>query len=215
MRKGNGVSGLIKGVNIIPGSTEFGYDTKVITRTVSVGVTASENAHVSAQRSDWSNSVDQLQQACENIEAVSLVVTWFGTDLRCGLCQIKPGVDSATKITSPATWTVSNTSRAAAYQISSINGSAAFGGTPADATVIRAIQDARARGLKVTFYPFILMDIPSTNNLPDPYGGAQQAVYPWRGRITSTVNRTAPLQPRLQILQGSPNPPISPPLLKP
>ncbi len=191
LRKGNGVSSLVKAVNIIPGSTEFGYDTKVITRTISAGVTATENAHVSADHADWSNSIDQLQQACENIEAVSLVVAWFGTDLRCGQCQIKPGVDSATKNTSPVTWSVSNTNRAAAYQISTINGSAAFGGTPSDATVIRAIQDAHARGLKITFYPFILMDIPSPNTLPDPYGGAQQAKYPWRGRITSTTNKTA------------------------
>jgi hypothetical protein len=29
-----------------------------------------------------------------------------------------------------------------------------------------------------------MMDVPIDNTLPDPYGGARQAPYPWRGRIT-------------------------------
>jgi hypothetical protein len=37
--------------------------------------------------------------------------------------------------------------------------------------VVRAIEDLKARGLKVTFYPFVMMDIPADNTLPDPYTG--------------------------------------------
>ena len=34
-------------------------------------------------------------------------------------------------------------------------------------------------------YPFIMMDVPEDNGLPDPYGDEDgQAVYPWRGRLT-------------------------------
>ena len=41
------------------------------------------------------------------------------------------------------------------------------------------------RGLKVTLYPFLMMDIPAGNALPDPWtGAASQPAYPWRGRIT-------------------------------
>jgi hypothetical protein len=36
----------------------------------------------------------------------------------------------------------------------------------------------------VTLYPFILMDVPPGNGLADPYGGIEQAAFPWRGRIT-------------------------------
>ena len=36
----------------------------------------------------------------------------------------------------------------------------------------------------MTLYPFVLMDVPAGNGLPDPYGGAEQAAYPWRGRVT-------------------------------
>jgi hypothetical protein len=51
--------------------------------------------------------------------------------------------------------------------------------------VVEAIRDLKARRLKVTLYPFVLMDIPAGNGLADPYGGTEQAAYPWRGRITA------------------------------
>jgi GTA TIM-barrel-like domain/Putative phage tail protein len=167
-----GTESHIRAVNIIPGSSEFGYDTKIVTRSESAGVTASENAHVSPARSDWTVSMDDLTASCTNLGAASLVVAWFGTDLRCGICQIKPGVETAAKVTSPETWVVSGTPRNAARVVSQVNGKPAFGGTPSDASVIHAIQDLRACGLKVVFYPFLLMDI---------------ATYPWRGRITCDV----------------------------
>ena len=69
--------------------------------------------------------------------------------------------------------------------MSQVDGRPAFGGTPADDSVRDLIAELRARGLKVTFYPFLMMDIPADNTLSDPYSGAApQAAYPWRGRIT-------------------------------
>ncbi|NJM30153.1 MAG: hypothetical protein HC855_08660 [Rhizobiales bacterium] len=129
-------------------------------------------------------SLDDLQASCVNVEAVSLVVAWFGDDLRCGVCQLKPGVDQAAKNTSPSAWRVAGLNRAEAQLISASSGSPAYGGTPSDASVLRAIADAKLRGLKIIFNPFALMDIPAGNSLPDPYGGTLQAAYPWRGRIT-------------------------------
>jgi hypothetical protein len=58
--------------------------------------------------------------------------------------------------------------------------------------VLAAIADLKARGLKVTIYPLVLMDIPQGNGLVDPYGGSEQSAYPWRGRITCSP---APGQP--------------------
>ena len=53
---------------------------------------------------------------------------------------------------------------------------------------LQAIRELKASGYRVTFYPFILMDVPPDNELPDPYsdhaGGTGQPAYPWRGRIT-------------------------------
>ena len=46
-------------------------------------------------------------------------------------------------------------------------------------------RTSTARGLAVTLTPFIFMDVPAGNALPDPYtGAAAQPAYPWRGRIT-------------------------------
>lgn len=186
LRSSTEFAGAIRSVNIIPGATEFGYDTKIITRNIGSGHTDSENAHVSSALSDFSVSLDQLQAQCKNVASASLVVAWFGNDLRCGHCEIKPGVDSTAKSTSPDTWSVGSINRNAAHLVSSHDGPPAFGGTPSDDSVVRAIQDMKARRLKVTFYPFILMDVPAGNALPDPYGGAAQWAYPWRGRITAS-----------------------------
>jgi hypothetical protein len=83
------------------------------------------------------------------------------------------------------TWSVAGLDRDQAHLVSQIDGRAAYGGTPSDATVIAAIQDLKARGLAVTLTPFLFMDIPAGNALPDPYTGeAGQPAYPWRGRIT-------------------------------
>ena len=68
--------------------------------------------------------------------------------------------------------------------ISGEDGRPVYGGTPDDASIIAAIAELKARGFSVTLYPFILMDIPAGNGLPDPWGEAEQAVFPWRGRIS-------------------------------
>ena len=183
-RSVGGAEDHVRAINIIPGSTEFGYDTELITRDAGAGVTDPENTHASALRSDWTVSIDDLTATCRNVSAASLVVAWFGTDLRCGIAEVKPGVESASKITDPVSWSVGGITRSAAHQVSLVEESPAYGGTPSDASVIHAIQDLRARGLEAMFYPFILMDVPAGNGLADPYGGSEQAVYPWRGRIT-------------------------------
>ncbi len=64
------------------------------------------------------------------------------------------------------------------------DGSPAYGGTPSDESVKRLIKDLKERDLDVVLYPFVMMDVPAGNSLPDPYGGTGQPPYPWRGRIT-------------------------------
>ena len=114
-----------------------------------------------------------------------MVVAWFGTDLRCGQCRIAPAVDNAVKQTYGATWSVAGVDRASASVVSTYDGRPAYGGTPSDDSVKDLIGALKARGLKVTLYPFVMMDIPAGNALPDPWtGAASQPPYPWRGRIT-------------------------------
>lgn len=176
---------MIRAVNIIPGAAEFAYDPNTVTRTVGAGQTENVNHHLPGSGSDWKRSIGQLQALCPGLEWASLIVTWFGTDLRCGNCRIEPRVDAATKATVGDTWSVAGLTRSDAGLVSTVDGRPAFGGTPNDASVVRALKDLKARGLKTVLYPFIIMDIPDGNTLPDPYsGGAGQSIYPWRARLT-------------------------------
>jgi len=114
-------------------------------------------------------------------------VAWFGDDLRAGNCTVRPKVEVAAKTTLPL-WSVNGVDRAAAPVISPVDGKPVYGGTPADFSVVQAIQAIKARGLRVTFYPFPMMDVPPGNTLPNPWSnnaaGVGQAALPWRGRIT-------------------------------
>lgn len=182
----------VRSVTLIPGATEFGYDTRPVARILGIGASASENRHVTGATTDFAAAMDELETLCPNLEHVSLVVSWFGDDLRCGVCTVAPRVDSKIKRTSGGTWSVAGLNRGSARLVSSYDGRPAYGGTPSDASVIHAIQDLKARGLKVTLYPFLMMDIPAENTLPDPHSGtAPQPAYPWRGQITSEASGTA------------------------
>lgn len=176
---------ITRAVTLIPGAAEFAYEPSTVLRLMGPGQTAVENRHVADADSDVIASLDALQAACPNLERVAIVVTWFGSDLRAGHCTIRPGVDSAVKATHGATWSVAGLARASAYVVSTVDDRPAFGGTPSDESVRHLIAELKARGLKVTLYPFVMMDIPADNALPDPRtGAAPQPAYPWRGRVT-------------------------------
>jgi hypothetical protein len=175
----------VTAVNLIPGATEFGYHTALVHRSRPLAGTASENRIAILGGTDYLASISELQRICPNLSRVALVVGWFGTDLRCGQCEVKPGVEIPAKDTVGDTWRVSSIERPEAHRISIVDGRVSYGGTPSDASVLAAIADLKARGLKVTFTPFLFMDLPPDNGRTDPWtGAASQPVHPWRGRIT-------------------------------
>ncbi len=173
----------VRAIVLIPGSGEFVYATQRVSRAFGGGSGAWENVHTRQGGTDWDVSIDQLETSLPNARSVSLVVSWFGTDLRAGSCQLRPGVELSIKLTFPISWRVAGLDRSVAHLISLKDGRPAYGGTPSDSTVVDAIRDLKARGIAVTLTPFILMDVPAGNTLPNPYGGTSQPVYPWRGRI--------------------------------
>jgi hypothetical protein len=190
-----GIASMIRAVDIIPGATEAGYQPSLQLNFFSPGETNAENRRQLTAASDWTASLDALQALCPNLESVALVVAWFGDDLRAGHCTIAPRVDATFKTIGefdyvfgpywPVDWSVAGVSRAGARLVSQIDGRAAYGGTPSDASVSAAIADLRTRRLSVVFYPFVMMDIPPDNALADPHtGAAPQPAFPWRGRIT-------------------------------
>jgi hypothetical protein len=173
----------LEGVCLIPGAGEFVLATEPVMRREGLTRTTPENVHAGDGRADLAVSLDQLQTQCPNLKRVSLVIGWFGDDLRAGHCAIRPGVERADKPTEPLVWSVAGLGRHEAHVMSEAGGGPAYGGTPSDKSVRQAVAELKARGLEVTLYPFVLMDIPGGNGLPDPHGGDEQAAYPWRGRV--------------------------------
>ena len=210
--------GLVKAVTLIPASGEFTYATEAI-RKGSGGATVAENLNALPDQPDIVVALDRLQALAPAVESVSLVVAWFGNDLRAGSCKVKPGVEVASKATTPANWSVNGVSRASAHLVSrDAEDRPVYGGTPADFAVVQAIQEMKARGLRVTFYPFLLMDVPPGNTLPNPYSAnaatPSQPAFPWRGRITcspaagfaGSVDKTGTAATQVSALFGAATP---------
>lgn len=193
----------IEAVTIIPGATEHGYATAQVSEVTGTGSSRIINRNVTYAATDWDASLDELQALCPNLKRVSLVVSWFGTDLRAEHCRVVPGVEVSERQSESAPWSVSGVARSAAHLVSRVNGKPAFGGTPNDAAVVSAIADLKARGLAVTLYPMMLMDIPAGNGLADPFGGTEQAAYPWRGRIAATSDRAAATRTAIETFCGT------------
>ncbi|MDR3527323.1 MAG: glycoside hydrolase/phage tail family protein [Rhizomicrobium sp.] len=179
-------------VALIPGAGEFVCAPETVTEDDGAGTTIALNAHNTSGVSDFTASLDELLALAPNLKSVSLVVGWFGNDLRCGLCQIRPGVEQRARATYPESWSVAGIARGDAYLISTRDGRPAYGGTPSDASVSAALAALQARGLSVTFYPFLFMDIAPGNTLPNPASNTTgQPAYPWRGRLTVSSDQTA------------------------
>ncbi|EAU40123.1 hypothetical protein FP2506_11222 [Fulvimarina pelagi HTCC2506] len=183
MRPVGDLENRIEAITIIPGATEHGFDPEPVREEIGEGEDRILNRNVTFGESDWTASIDEMDRLLPKLSRAALVVAWFGDDLRAGHCEIRPGVEIRERKEDEA-WRVGETDRAEARLVSRIDGAPAYGGTPSDKGVVRAIEDLRDRGLAVTYYPFLLMDVPPDNDLPDPYGGSRQAAFPWRGRMT-------------------------------
>lgn len=201
----------VRAVSLVPGATEYGLSTSLVRRQKRPGDTEAVNRHVLYAGTDIAASLDELQMLCPNLENVALVVAWFGNDLRAGQCKLRPAVTNASISGLSQSWRVSGLARPDAMVVSTHDGGPAYGGTPSDRSVKEAIAEIKARGLKVTLYPFVMMDIAEGNSLPDPYGQARQPSYPWRGRITctpapqlsGTVDRTSAARSQVDAFCGA------------
>lgn len=175
----------VRGVALIPGTGEYALATTPVYYSDGPGSKWAANTHSPSGKSDFATSVEALGEELPNCSATALVVSWFGDDLRCGECKIKPKVERKEYEGSNMPWRVSGLTRGAAEEIAQREGRPIYGGTPADRSVIEAIRHLHENGQRVMFYPFILMDQQEGNGLPNPWSGAEnQPALPWRGRIT-------------------------------
>ena len=153
----NDLTNLLRSVALLPGAGEFVLATTIVKSSDGFGNWyPRERAFAARSASDIQVSLHAARRdAAEPFAAVSLVVTWFGSDLRAGSCQIVPKVETHTKTVTPASaeWAVAGYSRAIGTPrehrstrrtsiLPGLAGSApptglvpAFGGTPSDQSV--------------------------------------------------------------------------------
>ncbi|NQY98046.1 MAG: glycoside hydrolase TIM-barrel-like domain-containing protein [Henriciella sp.] len=192
----------VEGVNVIPGSGEFVYATSIVRERRFPGIERPLNMNNARGAADFCLSLEQLSSDLPKVSHTALTVAWFGSDLRAARCRIRPGVETFDRETVPYAWAVDGMGREAAHLISRTDDRPNYGGTPADQAVIEGIQAMKTAGLAVTLSPFLMMDIPPGNDLPDPYGESEQAAFPWRGRLTVTDDRTASARAAIEAFVG-------------
>jgi hypothetical protein len=180
------MTGYINGVNMLPGTGEFTYDPNYY-----LGRRATESSFSPINgyavqpnyRTDVDLALDQLQTLVPGCTTVAIICAWFFNSTNAASCNIYPSttyIGGQFKAWIPAyntfgtdSWRCSGLTQSTVglIPISTLpNGSSVYGGTPSDQSIVRCIRDAKNRGLRVVFYPFLLGDIPGSN--------------PWRGRIT-------------------------------
>jgi hypothetical protein len=184
----------LRGVAMLPGTGEYALATTPVMMDFGFGASGPANVNSVQERPDFVVALEALREELPQVRATSLIVSWFGDDLRCGNCQIRPRVEKKTFDARNMPWTVSSLTRAGAGEVpKDAEGREVYGGTPADQAVVEAILSLKAAGQDVLYYPFILMEQMAGNGLPDPWSAApDQPVLPWRGRITTSK---APGQP--------------------
>lgn len=177
----------VRAVALMPGTGEYALATTAVSRKYGLALGTSANVSAEGGVTDFAQSLGQLRDTLPNLESVSLIYSWFGDDLRTSRCKVRPKVEQREFDGVEMPWTAGGITRGQAQAIAQVDGRPIYGGTPADRSVLEAIAAIHAGGQKVTFYPFLLMEQLAGNGLPDPYGGAEQAPLPWRGRMTGDL----------------------------
>lgn len=159
------------GVNIIPGSGEFVYDTEVVYNSNLKPI----NSHNDQNIADALSNLKSLESDIANLKWVAPVISWFGVnidknkiDIDVSNLKIVPGVENNQEEASTV-WLVDKYNRKMAYLISKdASGRPNYGGTLNDLSLINYIDALKQNKLKIMFYPLLLMDLPGK---------------PWRGFI--------------------------------
>lgn len=192
--------GFIGGVHLLPATGEFAYDTIPHQSAEAGGAMAGVNTFHTpgGVKTDYSYAIDQLQAAHPECGTVSVLCAWFADEIDAASCRIYPStnfIGGAFQQLSGSTWIADSWRVSGLTQASSglvplptSGGGALYGGTPSDQSMVRCIQDLKARGFKVVFYPFLLMTA---------------AGLPWRGRITHAPDLSSAATDAVDAFLGS------------
>ncbi|MBO9472029.1 glycoside hydrolase/phage tail family protein [Shimia sp. R10_1] len=175
----------VRAVALMPGTGEYALAETPVYLQRDGGETRAANENTPSGKADLVTSIDALTEELPNCKATSLIVSWFGDDLRVGHCTLRPKVEQSDVDGEAMPWRVAGVNRSAAQEVAKLDGRPVYGGTPSDASVIQAIRHLQGAGQEVMFYPFILMEQLADNGRADPWSDdTDQPVLPWRGRIT-------------------------------
>jgi hypothetical protein len=169
----------ITGVNLMPASGEFVYETMI--NGIYEGVFAingkidgkrkHSNCNTNRVEADAMIALEQLKKDLPSLEWVSLVVTWFCDGVDISTLSIFPACEfNDIKTASyPVFWNVAGKKRWEVRQVSRRpDGSLNYGGTVNDSSLISMLKELRKEGYKIVLYPMLFVDLPEK---------------PWRGRI--------------------------------
>ncbi|WP_112872704.1 baseplate multidomain protein megatron [Paracoccus endophyticus] len=185
---GAGLSRQVRAVAMIPGTGEYTLATTQVSQDLDLGETRIVNRNTPMGGTDFQVSLETLGRELPRVGSVSLVVSWFGDDLRAGHCTLRPKVEQRDAEGDEMAWRAGGIDRDDAVEVARRDGRPIYGGTPTDQSVIEALRAIAASGRRAVFYPFILMEQTEGNGRADPWtGSAHQPVMPWRGRITTSV----------------------------
>jgi hypothetical protein len=181
----------VRAVALIPGTGEYSLATQPVRLSPEFGEEIAINVNSPLGGTDFYVATEALREELPNCHSALLVVSWFGTDLRCADCEVAPKVEQTEVDGNEMPWVVAGQARATAGVVPKSGDRPVYGGTPSDASVIEAIKGLKARLQDPVFYPFILMEQQSGNALTNPWTGqAGQPSLPWLGRITTSLAPT-------------------------
>lgn len=178
-----GLSHDVQAVALIPGTGEYSLATQQVRQDLGMGESKVVN-QATIGGTDFNVSLSTLRRELPRVGSVSLVVSWFGDDLRAGHCTVRPKIEFREQDGKQMPWRAGGITRDSADTVSRKDGRPIYGGTPSDQSVVQALKAIEGKGMKAVFYPFILMEQMDGNTLIHPVTGEiGQPTMPWRGRI--------------------------------
>ena len=101
----------VRGVALVPGTGEYALATEPVFYRRGDGENPSLNVHNDRGLPDIEASLDQLRRSCRRSSRCRWWSTWFGDDLRCGRCTLRPAVEQRLEDGDPMPWRVSGQGR--------------------------------------------------------------------------------------------------------
>lgn len=186
------------GVHLLPATGEFTYDNVAyLGQRVTESALSPINTYAGQSPvTDCDIALDQLVGAHPECTTVSIVCAWFFNATDASACNVYPSTTyiggSFQKAAGGSdVWRCSGLTQASSGLIpipTNAGGHFIYGGTPSDQSLVRCVQDLKARGLRVVFYPFLLSTATGE---------------PWRGRITYSPDKSSAATSAVNAFLGS------------